>query len=184
MQGIHQQTDLERLNVAIDSLVFVLSSDDGVIRRTVRSALVAVGEPAVPALSRAVKNQSRIGRWEAAKTLGSIHSPAAVPALVSALEDPAFGVRWSAADGLIRMGRDGIRAVVKALVEKPAAPWIRDGAHHVLRSVADHALRDLVVPLVRAIETNDTPARVAELGVTLLDGMLRDEVEQRRIRTA
>ena len=81
-------------------------------------------------------------RWEAAKSLSDIADPAAAPALVQALEDPETGVRWLAAEGLIRMRSACLQPLLHALTERADSVWLRDGAHHVLHDLAKMGLAE------------------------------------------
>lgn len=85
----------------INELIATLGDHDGMVRQRARNSLGVIGQPAVPALIEALTDPNGHRRWEATKTLGAIGDPAAAPALVRALEDRDFGVRWLAAEGLI-----------------------------------------------------------------------------------
>src|SRR5690606_39435433 len=58
--------------------------------------------PAVPALTKILKDPSVQARWAAAKSLWAIGpaAAAAVPALIESLGDQSWVVRWSAARAL------------------------------------------------------------------------------------
>jgi hypothetical protein len=119
-------------HTSIDGLVARLGEDDGLAREEARLALVATGEPAVPALVEALSSRIETIRWEAAKALGEIGSAAAVPALIKALEDNDFDVRWLAAEALIAIGQESMVPILEALVERSEQFLLRQGAHHVL----------------------------------------------------
>jgi len=105
--------DLERVKTArsddipaanIDPLIADLDSRNGLVRQRARIALIRMGEPAVPGLIKALGTRNGPTHWEAAKALSLIGDPRSVQALVQALEDNEFGVRWLAAEGLISVG--------------------------------------------------------------------------------
>jgi hypothetical protein len=60
------------------------------------AGLAALGAPAVPALSLALKDRERTVRRKAAEILGGTGSQAAVPAILRALRDTDDEVRWQA----------------------------------------------------------------------------------------
>jgi hypothetical protein len=74
----------------------------------------------------------------------------AVQALVKALEDKMFDVRWLAAEGLISIGREALVPLLRELIEHPDSFWLREGVHHVLHDIyqGDHkTLRPVLVAL-------------------------------------
>ena len=137
----------------ITSLVVQLGDDDGLLRRKAREFLVTLDGSAVPSLVKALSNPSRDVRWEAAKALGEIGDPSAAPALVEALEDERFGVRWLAAEALIALGPKAVLSpLMKALSEFADSVWLRHGAHHVLRALAQDGLPPKVQTVLAALE--------------------------------
>lgn len=123
----------EKLNQAVHALILVLSSRDGMLRKSARESLVAIGAAAVPPLIETLATPDRTSRWEAAKALGNIGDPAAAPALVRILEDDDFGVRWLASDALIGLGVHGLEPLLIALLHNPDSGRLREAAHHVVR---------------------------------------------------
>lgn len=140
----------------IEALVADLGSSDGPTREQARLALVEIGPPAVGPLINALIVRNNPTYWEAAKALSQMGSPESVPALVQALEDEEPGIRWLAAEGLIRVGRAGLEALLQALVSRPASAWLREGVHHVLhhlldRGALDRAASEQVTPVLKAL---------------------------------
>lgn len=117
-----------------------------------RDALVAIGRPSVPALLMALADPSDEVRWEAAKALGELHPPEAAVALVAALKDPHGGVRWLAADALASIGEPAVQPLLQALLGHSDSPWLRDGAHHVLRTLLRTGGALHLAPVQRALE--------------------------------
>ena len=79
---------------SIDSLVDGLGSHSGREREKCRTTLEKMGEPALDPLIKALSDHRKMVRWEAAKALKQFRNPRVVPALLDALVDKAFGVRW------------------------------------------------------------------------------------------
>jgi HEAT repeat protein len=140
----------EITQASVDSLIATLSSPDGLTRQKARIDLVRMGEPAVDALAAVLQSAPGAAHWEAAKALGQIASPRAAPALVDALEDDQFSVRWLAAEALVALGGQGLVPLLRALAGRPTSGLLREGAHHVLHDLI--AKRYLLEPLEVAVK--------------------------------
>jgi HEAT repeat protein len=136
----------------VNNLICDLVSNDDSTRKHARLSLVAFGKRAVPRLVEALRDRSDQVRWEAAKALAEIGDPDAAPALVKTLEDEEFGIRWTAAEGLIGMNVKSLKPLFLALEQKPDSVLVREGAHHVLHSLARGELRKYLVPVLAAME--------------------------------
>jgi hypothetical protein len=136
---------------AIQALVVELSSSDQTTRKHARQALAKIGAPAIDGLAATLESRESHTRWEAAKALQQIDDPAVAPVLVLALENQDPGVRWIAAEALSVLGLPGVVPLLKALAARPDAPWLRNGAHHVLRGLADPELQKQVAPVLAAL---------------------------------
>jgi len=154
---------LDEINVAwgshadsatMSALVTDLGSKDGLVRVRARLSLVAIGEQAVGPLVKALAHRNKWVRWEAAKALGQIGDLTAAEALVRALEDEVFDVRWLAAEGLITLGRGALLPLLHALVERSDSEWLREGAHHVFHDLVKGRpeLWDVLQPVLAALE--------------------------------
>ena len=161
-------SDETTASTTIISLIADLTSDDGVTRVKARNALVSYGDEAVKPLTRALADPNQWVRWEAAKALGQIGNSAATHALVKALEDRMFDVRWLAAQGLINIGSEAIMPVLKALIERADSVWMREGAHHVLHDLAQGELREVLQPVLAALEDVDASVEVPFVAKTAL----------------
>ena len=140
--------DLDR----IKSLIEKLSKEDGMVRESARRSLVDIGGPAAAFLVEALPASAKELRWEIMMTLADIGDPMTAGTLVKALEDKVFDIRWLAAEGLIKVGREGITPLLQALIERSDSPWLRQGAHHVLHDTADPELKQLLKPVMEALE--------------------------------
>jgi hypothetical protein len=133
-------------------LVATLGDSNGIARQHARQALVEIGHPAVPALVTALESPQEQVRWEAAKALSDIGAAEAAPSLVLALEDREFSVRWLAAEGLVAIGHRSIVPVLEALVERGGHQWLREGAHHVLKSLSKRGSHEALAPVLAALD--------------------------------
>lgn len=147
---VNQMADTSK--ETIQALMNDLGSQDGQVRVRARSALVAIGSPAVEPLVKALANKREWCRWEAAKALSQIANPMAAQALINALEDKMFDVRWLAAEGLISIGRESIIPLLLKTMEHPDSLVLREGAHHVLHDMYKGDLTEILRPVIRALE--------------------------------
>lgn len=146
-------TDRARAGSDIEQHLRDLASADGNIRRAARIALVTAGSPTVPGLISALQSPNADARWEAAKALTEIRDLGAAPALVVALTDERPGVRWLAAEALSLMGRPALDALLHGLVQHSESVWFREGTHHVLQVLAKGDLREVLAPLLSALDS-------------------------------
>jgi HEAT repeat protein len=153
----------------VSSRVAALSSPVGVTRQNAREALVTVGHAAVGPLIALLDDRRDHVRWEAAKALSEIADPAAAEALVKTLVDPEVGVRWLAAEGLIRLRKAGLPPLFRALMERAGSVWLREGAHHVLHTLAKTGLGDQVSAVLAALEGIEPAAAVPAAARKALD---------------
>lgn len=139
----------------IPALLQQLGSPHGLERQAARVALVEVGAPAVPGLIEALGSSNEKVRWEAAKALTEIPDARATDALVKALEDRVYGIRWLAANALIGIGPSVLEPLLRALIDRPDSPWLRDGAKHVFHSLSAHDehFKTQTAPVVEALQS-------------------------------
>jgi NTE family protein len=140
---------------AIDALIEALNSEDEQARQNAYSALVQMGAAVVPALLAALAAPQEDRRWEAAMVLRDIADPRAAPSLVRALEDEAFPVRWTAAEGLIALGQDALLPLLRALAYLSSSQWLYEGARQVLE--AFDRLNMLTLAVRQVLEAMDRP---------------------------
>lgn len=161
----------------INELTTGLASKDAVVRARARQALVNIGSPAAASLVELLEARSHQVRWEAAKTLGEIADPQTAPALVSALRDEEFDVRWLAAVGLIAIGSEALPPLLEQLAKRPESTWLREGAHHILRSLTDHETKYVVSPVIRALESIEPEVGVIEPALKAADELKRQKTD-------
>jgi HEAT repeat protein len=177
---------LDEINVAwgshadsatVTALLIDLGSKDGPVRVRARNSLVAIGEQAVGPLVKALAHRNQWVRWEAAKALGQISDPTAAEALVKALEDEVFDVRWLAAEGLITVGRGSLLPLLHALAERSDSEWLREGAHHVFHDLVKGRpdLKDVLQPVLATLEDVEPSLEVPFAAETALNKLTRGE---------
>lgn len=84
--------------------------------------------------------------------MGQIDDQTATQALVRALEDEEFDVRWLAAEGLTALGHEALVPLLRALIERSKSAWLREGAHHVLHDLSEGDLKEELQPVLAALE--------------------------------
>jgi HEAT repeat protein len=161
----------------IQSLIQDLRSKDGMVRLEARNSLAFIGKRAAPCLIPLLHDGNEEVRWEAAKTLSQIGDAGSASELVAALEDRNFGVRWLAAKGLIAIGREALIPLWEALTKRPDSVFLRRGAHHVSYELAQRGLKELVAPVLAAVEGAEPEVEVLEAAYRALDKM--DRFQQR-----
>jgi HEAT repeat protein len=159
------------LEATIKKLTANLSSSIDLTRVKARKELVAIGKPAVPFLIEALKNPNHLERWEAAKVLGEVGEAEAASALVEALDDEEFEVRWRAAEALIRMKTKGLKPLLHALIQNADSAFLREGAHHVLHELAKGELRAYLTPVLIALGSFEPAAEVPAGALRALETM-------------
>lgn len=169
--GFHASALASRRYESTSSAIADLAGDDPLVRVNARHWLVGIGGPAVPALIEALADPHREVRWEAAKALGQIADPVAAPALVRALQDRGFGIRWLAADGLIDLGREGVVPLLQALVKRSGSVRLRQGAHRVLHELARGQLKNVLQPVVAALEGMESSLAAPLAAETALEAL-------------
>jgi len=158
-------TELETIN----SLVDKLQSKDGIVRVKARKALVARGKEAVFPMIEALQSRSDWTRWEATKTLAEIGDSTSIQALIYALEDNEFAVRWLAAEGLTHIGSASLEPLLEALVHRSDSSWLREGAHHVLHDLREPKFRHQLKLVISAIEDTDSSLQTGIAAKSALD---------------
>jgi HEAT repeat protein len=153
---VHRRSENDDIEPAsVHGYMASLCDKRALVRQHARKSLVQIGHVVVPELMQALidRRSPECMRWEAAKALSEIGDPDAASALVLALEqDHSFGVRWLAADGLVNLGHKGLVQLLTALIEHPDSAWLREGAHHVLRTAAEHGLYEQIGEILDTLE--------------------------------
>jgi HEAT repeat protein len=157
----------------IRALIVDLGSKDGMVRVRARKSLVAIGKPAVGSLVEALASKKELVRWEAAKSLGQIDDPTTTQALVKALEDDMFDVRWLAAEALIIIGKEALVPLLQALTQHSDSLWLREGAHHVFHDIEKARFEKIVQPVLAALEDVEPSLEVSYTAEKALEALAK-----------
>lgn len=93
----------DEAEAAIPALLMGLRADDMYLRMAITGTLIAIGDPAVPGLVRALFDSNKAVRRAAAKALGKIGSPRAIKPLQVAVNDADATVRQMCEEALKRL---------------------------------------------------------------------------------
>lgn len=99
----------DEAEAAVPTLLTALRGNDMFLRASVTGALIRIGHPSVPGLTRALFDPSGAVRRAACKALGKIGSQRSVPALIHSLNDSNPGVRKLAREALARINTPAAR---------------------------------------------------------------------------
>jgi HEAT repeat protein len=151
-----------------------LSSKDGVKRQKARHVLVEIGKDAVKDLSGLLEHPKDTVRWEAVKALSQIKDPMTARHLVQALGDESEGVRWVAAEGLISLHKAGLVALLQVLAEAKNTVFLKTGAHHVVKTLAEQYDFEGKAELIGTLENNAAHLEIPIISRKVLDILMRD----------
>jgi HEAT repeat protein len=98
---------------AVPALLEALRADDMFLRAGITGALIQIGYPAVPGLTRALFDPSNAVKRAACKALGKIGSERSVQALIFSLNDRNAGVRKFAREALTRIDSPEARQALR-----------------------------------------------------------------------
>jgi HEAT repeat protein len=139
---------------AAGALVDAIAGNLPGLHRAAAQALQELGNPAVPALIRALQHPDNHVRWHAARALGKIGASKAIPTLIEVLEDVDSGVRWLAGESLSHLGDDILEPLMERLAHKPINAFLRNSVIHVLSRFQREGLQ-AVTPVIEALRSVD-----------------------------
>lgn len=163
-----KHADEETINILIGDL----NNKDGRVRVRARNALVSIGGKSVFALTEALKSKEQWTRWEAAKALSEIGDSEAMEALLNALHDEVFEIRWLAGEGLIAIGRRTIVPLLKQLIKNPDSLWLQEGAHRILHGLIRDNNKEILKPVLNALEGEEIALEVPFIAETALKALV------------
>ncbi|HZS04641.1 MAG TPA: HEAT repeat domain-containing protein [Blastocatellia bacterium] len=175
-------------------LIKILDHADIDVHKSARSALVQIGQPAVPALIEVLLDKNIKWRASAANALKKIGDQRAFEPFINVLKDRSADeyVRWEAAQALGKSGSgETLELLVNTLADKQEPELVRRGAATGLGLSGDNRAYE---PLIEALADAGTGLRwdltqaLGDLGdsraVELLVSLLQDENWQVREKAA
>ncbi len=116
-------------------------------------AFDGVNEAMLRALAERLCHPDPTVRLDAARIIGEMGNAQATEALVRLLQDEHQSVRWAAMNSLINLQRDAVRPLLEALTRDFHSATLRQGVHHVLRSLHDQGhLTEVETRVFHALE--------------------------------
>lgn len=134
-ENIETGINEHKLQPKVKNLLNDLMDESTMKRKNARHFLESEGEAVLDDLYVLLRAKNHQLRWEAAKALEDIASPKSMKVFVKMMHDGESEFRWMAAEGLRKIGRESIPAVLKLVEDSGQSPHIRIGAHHVLNAL-------------------------------------------------
>jgi HEAT repeat protein len=103
-------------------------------------------------LSEALHADDDEERMRAARLLRDAPDEDTIPALLTALGDSNPGVRWLAAEALIRIGKPAVVPLLGLLVREHPSIWLAEEAEHILRHLQLPEFQGALAPVIAACE--------------------------------
>jgi HEAT repeat protein len=131
-------TDITLYTVPVNvvKLITALSDEeDYTNKKNARIALERMGKRIIPQMHKLLTSDNSLLRMEAAKIIKAIADKRSIPMLITMLDDIEFDLRWTAAEGLIKIGRKSITPLLKAIRDGKSSLLLNKRAHQVLNSL-------------------------------------------------
>lgn len=93
----------DEAEASVPALLLAMRDNDMFLRAGITGALINIGYPAVPGLTKALFDHNKAVKRAAAKALGKIGSDRCVPALINSMSDTDPGVRKFVREALERI---------------------------------------------------------------------------------
>jgi HEAT repeat protein len=158
------ENTLKDLPAEIISL-FKESLDTGNVKLKLKSrkTLVRMGKTILPLLHKLSASENVIIRMEAVKILELVADRRSMYEFIRLLEDKEFDIRWTAAEGLIRIGRRSIRPLTEAVRDGENSIVLNEGAHHVLTALLNETEKKNEESFLLSLENYHTLGGTAPL---------------------
>ncbi len=115
--------------------------------------------------------EDSLKRVDAVHYLADLGTEDAIQAMLEALEDDDYGVRWAVADELAKMGKRGAEIMARKMLDPNASSRVFEMALHVFKDNGDLLVRSKAERLVKALESGHTIEAMTEAGNLLKELM-------------
>ena len=166
---------------AVDPLVAIMAKEATGIGAYASNSLKQIGEPAVPAIIRALADDHYMGRSHAERALSGMKDPNATELLLAALRHDDARVRVPAAEAMAHVYSNEAMEVVLDMTGDGTA-WVRQSAFHALHYIHSAKSMDRFVKageLARSALANDPNANVRAAAAFSLERMVFAREENR-----
>ena len=130
----------------------LLDDKNYAIKHNARETLVKEGKRIIPQLHKLLISKNILLRKEAAKVVELIADRKSIPLLINLLDDTESDIRWIAAEGLIKIGRQSILPLLKSISDKESSHLLYKSAHHVLLGLINVGEMDKLKPLLLSLD--------------------------------
>jgi len=137
----------------LDKLISVIIIDDD-YRKThnARISLVKMGKTILPQLHKLAASENGLIRIQAAKLIQIAADERSINVMISLLNDNEFDIRWTAAAGLIKIGRKSIAPLLKAVRNGRNSLILNKRAHQVLSGLLSEEEKVLLKSLMQSLD--------------------------------
>ncbi len=105
-----------------------------------------------PKIHKLLNSENDAARMEAVKMVELIADRKSIPFLIGLLDDEVFDIRWMAAEGLIKIGRQSICPLLKAVRDGKSTLIFNKGVHHILLSLLKPEEKNKLIPLLQSLD--------------------------------
>ncbi len=149
-------------------IVEFLRRGDAPVREATMEAAITLGRPAIPALEMLLHSESREVRWYAVEALRHLGGLRSVEALVAALEDQDFAIRWTAGNALIPTGGGAFWATLEAIAGRSPSLAFHQAARRVLERTCPEESRERAASLLASLRHGTSTVQSPPLARELL----------------
>jgi len=156
--------DLKDLPINLVKLIKTsLDTKSSVNKLAARNKLVKMGKTIIPQMHKLLSSENDLLRMEAAKIIELIADKRSIHSLINMLDDKEFEIRWIAAEGLIKIGRQSILPLIKSIRDGDNSYFHSKGAHHVLNSLLNESEKKKLKPLLLSLDNSGEVGETAPI---------------------
>ena len=120
----------------VDFIPGLLDKKDYKKRVAARKNLIGLGKDILPYMYKLLNSKDYMLKNEAGKIIELLPDKRSIPIFLNLISnDDDSGMRWIASEGLVKIGRDSIVPLLKAMVKCNSTYYIEQSAHHVFSAL-------------------------------------------------
>ena len=120
----------------VDFIPGLLDKKDYKKRVAARKNLIGLGKDILPYMYKLLNSKDYMLKKEAGKIIELLPDKRSIPIFLNLISnDDDSGMRWIASEGLVKIGRDSIVPLLKAMVKCNSTYYIEQSAHHVFNTL-------------------------------------------------
>jgi HEAT repeat protein len=156
--GVNLEMFTDRVAALIPDL---LDKKDFQKKINARRDLVLMGKSILPDIYMLLNSNNMSIKREAAKIIQLISDKDSIPILIRLLEIEDGTLRWIAAKGLIRIGRESIVPLLETIIETGNNYYLKLGTHHVLSELLTEEEKNEMKALLLSLKNHNNVAIAA-----------------------